>query len=674
MTSSQSKNLLCKYHGIFFTAVMIVIIYLVELVLLHYKYDLFFGAFLQPFSYRSAFDRFTYLVLAFLYDAIFYGALMLIWFFATNKLKKYNIISALYFSFTVITVIGVITALEYKILSYFSDTINLTVIKNLGGGSLSEAFLYAFDEIALFSLGLLLTITCFIFIVRLIKKSNVIKQCLQNSEYRSTSKIKLPIVIICIITVSGTYFISSFDHLVYGLNKKISYKVISQSLNMLSDVDFDGYGSISPPFDRAPFDANIYPGALDIPGNGIDEDGLLGDAIIEQFEDDFINIKPSKGKNIVLIVLESARFDLLNKKIDNQYVTPNIRKFAATGTSIECAYTHTGYTTSSIKAIFNRTIVNGFQQNTLAQLLNESGYNKSFFSAQDESFGNVAAEVGMLDGNSLYFDARVAIEDRLFRSKEAGSLRLSEERVINELQANIGSLDFNAPQFIYINIQAAHFWYSHPKMRKIFVSDFIPRSDITIENKEWLDKTYWNAIANADWAVGEIISLLKSRGVYDNTVVAIVADHGESLFDDETLGHGHAVNEIQTKIPFIINNPRIKATQAIGQTDIAEILISSAFGLNKSWNKTDKTVFQIIGGLSKPVQIAHVSFCEKRTIYDFRTNSLFFSDVKKWVSFEQAISDNTYRERTTNLIREWEKLRLDQYKSTQKPQSSTSSH
>ncbi len=653
---------------------MIVIIYLVELILLHFKYDLFFGAFLQPFSYRSAFDRFTYLVLAFLYDAIFYGALMLIWFFATNKLKKYNIISVLYFSFTVITVIGVITALEYKIMSYFSDTINLTVIKNLGGGSLSEAFLYAFDEIALFSLGLLLAITCFIFIVRLIKKSNAIKQCLQNSEYRSTSKIKLPIVIICIITVSSTYFISSFDHLVYGLNKKISYKVISQSLNMLSDVDFDGYGSISPPFDRAPFDANIYPGALDIPGNGIDEDGLLGDAIIEQFEDDFINIKPSKGKNIVLIVLESARFDLLSKKINNQHVAPNILSIASEGTSIECAYTHTGYTTSSIKAMFNRTIVNGFQQNTLAQLLNESGYNKSFFSAQDESFGNVAAEVGMLDGNSLYFDARVAIEDRLFRSKEAGSLRLSEERVINELQANIGSLNFNTPQFIYINIQAAHFWYSHPEMRKIFVSDFIPRSDITIENKEWLDKTYWNAIANADWAVGEIVNLLKSHGVYDNTVVAIVADHGESLFDDGTLGHGHAVNEIQTKIPLIINNPTIKVTQAIGQTDIAEILINSAFGLNKSWNKTGKTVFQIIGGLSNPVQIAHVSFCDKRTIYDFRTNSLFFSDVKKWVSFEQAISDNTYRERTTNLIREWEKLRLDQYKSTQKPQSSTSSH
>ncbi len=655
-------------------AMAVIIIYLVELILLHFKYDLFFGAFLQPFSYRSFFDRFTYLVLAFLYDAIFYGALMTVWFLITNKLKKYHIISTLYFSFAVVSIIGVITALQYKVLSYFSDTINLTVIKNLGGGSLSEALLYASNEIALFSLGLLLTIACFVFIVSLIKRSRFVKECLQNTTGSTDSKIKLPVLIVCIITISGTYFISGFDHLVYGLNKKISYKVISQSLDKISDVDFDGYGSVSPPFDRAPFNANIYPGALDIPGNGIDEDGLLGDAIIEQFADNFKDINPSKGKNIVLIVLESARFDLLNKKINNQPVAPNIRELASEGTSIECAYTHTGYTTSSIKAMFNRSIVGGFQQNTLVQLLNESGYNKSFFSAQDESFGNVAKEVGMLDDSSYYFDARVAIEDRLFRSKEAGSLRLSEERIVDELRANIGSMDFNNPQFIYLNIQAAHFWYSHPQMRKIFVSEFIPRSDITVENKEWLDNTYWNAIANADWAVGEIINLLKSKGVYDNTVVAIVSDHGESLFDDGTLGHGHAVNEIQTRIPLIINDPTIKTTQAIGQTDIAEMLVSSAFGINKSWNETDKTVFQIIGGLSKPVQIAHVSFCEKRTIYDFRTNSLFFSDVKKWISFEQAISDNTYRERTTNLIREWEKLRLDQYKSTQKPQSPNPSH
>lgn len=670
MSSSKSQKLLCKYHGVLFAAITIAIIYLVELILLHFKYDLFFGAFLQPFSYRSAFDRFTYLILAFLYDAIFYGALMTVWFLIANKFKKYQLISTLYFSFTIIIIIGVIIALQYKVLSYFSDTINLTVIKNLGGGSLGEALLYASNEIALFGLGLLLTIAVFIFIVSLIKRSNFIKHCLHNTTDSSSSKIKLPVLIVCIITISGTYFISSFDHLVYGLNKKISYKVISQSLDKISDVDFDGYGSIAPPFDRAPFNTSIYPGALDIPGNGIDEDGLLGDAIKEEIEDDFDKIKPSKGKNIVLIVLESARFDLLEKKINNQYVAPNIRSIATEGTSVECAYTHTGYTTSSIKALFNRSIVGGPQSDTLVQLLNKSGYNKSFFSAQDESFGNVAKEVGMLDGNSYYFDARVAIEDRLFRSKEAGSLRLSEERVVDEFLANVDRLDLNEPQFIYLNIQAAHFWYSHPEMRKIFVSDFIPRSDITVENKKWLHDTYWNAIANADWAVGEIINLLKSKEIYNNTVVAIVADHGESLFDDGTLGHGHAVNEIQTKIPLIINDPTVNAAQAIGQTDIAEMIVRSAFGINNSWNETDKAVFQVIGGLSKPVQIAHVSFCGKRTIYDFRTNRLFFTETNKWVPYEQAISDIKYQTRVTNLIREWERLRLEKHESDQKKQPS----
>ena len=45
----------------------------------------------------------------------------------------------------------------------------------------------------------------------------------------------------------------------------------------VSDVDRDGYGMLGRLRDPAPLDAGVHPYALDVPGNGIDEDGVGGD-------------------------------------------------------------------------------------------------------------------------------------------------------------------------------------------------------------------------------------------------------------------------------------------------------------------------------------------------------------------------------------------------------------
>ena len=156
--------------------------------------------------------------------------------------------------------------------------------------------------------------------------------------------------------------------------RKPSYRLISMSLDKLSDIDFDGFGSFSYPKDKAIFNASIYPGALDIPGNGIDEDGFLGDAVICAVANDTLaGIRPRQGKNIVLIVLESARADLLDQKINGHYVTPVMREIAKNGVSIKNAYSHTGYTTTSIKAIFNRGLVKNKDNITLIEVSASGG-------------------------------------------------------------------------------------------------------------------------------------------------------------------------------------------------------------------------------------------------------------------------------------------------------------
>jgi arylsulfatase A-like enzyme len=269
----------------------------------------------------------------------------------------------------------------------------------------------------------------------------------------------------------------------------------------------------------------------------------------------------------------------------------------------------------------------------------------------------VATETGMKNEGVSYFDARTALDDRVFPSTEQGSLRLSEERVVQQFQTHIGRVDFTKPQFFYLNFQAAHFPYSHPKMAKRIVDHLIPRPDINEENKNWVAATYWNAIANADWAVGEIIESLKARNLLDKTTIILLGDHGESLFDDGFLGHGHALNDTQTKIPLIINDPTITVDEPIGQVDVAEMAIRTALGLTNKWTSKDKTVFQFVGTLSLPSLIAHVKHDGVRTLFDFRSEEFFFSDLKSWKSYKEALSDPVYKDRAINLIREWESLR-----------------
>jgi len=573
------ENLVAKYRRLIVVLIAVIIIQIFESMLLHYKYDLFTGGFLQPFSYKTIPERLTFILFSLCFDLSFVGLLAGLWFFIADKLNKYGLI--IYYSFTVIVVFltGIWLALKFKVLSYFSDTINLQIIKNLAGGSLKEAILYASNEIFLF-VGMLSIITvCLVFFMNFLKNRALVQRFTSNTtEHRTYIEL---LILTVVLTPVMTIFVSNNDFLRYGLEKKTSYRLISMALDKLSDIDFDGFGSFSYPKDKAAYNASIYPGALDIPGNSIDEDGFLGDYIVTTAaSDNLAEITPRPGKNIVLIVLESARADLLDQKINGNYVTPVMREIAKNGVAIKNAYSHTGYTVTSIKAIFNRNLINNKNRIPLIEFLQAAGYQVSIISGQDESFGDVALETGMKNAGVSYFDARTALDDRVFPSTEQGSLRLSEERVVQQFQNRINQVDFTQPQFFYLNIQAGHFPYSHPKMAKRIVDNLIPRSDINEKNKNRVAATYWNAIANADWAVGKVIASLKERNLLDKTTIIILGDHGESLFDDGFLGHGHAINDIQTKIPLIINDPTILADEPIGQADVAEIAIRSALGIN----------------------------------------------------------------------------------------------
>src|SRR6185436_8545232 len=100
----------------------------------------------------------------------------------------------------------------------------------------------------------------------------------------------------------------------------------------------------------------------------------------------------------------------------------------------------------------------------------------------------------------------------------------------------------------------------------------IARGEIAVGNRERVAQTYWNAIAYNDRLIGALIERLRRLGVLENSILVVTADHGESLFDDGFLGHGHMLNDQQTRIPFILNRAGVAIPPVIGLADMRTLI------------------------------------------------------------------------------------------------------
>lgn len=663
--SPRVAGILTRNHRFFAVLAVLCVVQILELLILQRKYDIFTGGFLQMHSYRSISDRTYFLGLSIWVDLFFLSLLAGLWFSITDRFGKNRISSSYHFFFLLSFFVTLILFVKYKVLAYFNDTLNFIVIKKLGGGSLFDSMIYVVDEVIV-----LIAVLVGALVVYVVGRKAVTILVLNldppQTKNLSVTRFLLFFIPSTVLTIALVLFANNDANLRYGMRKKLSFFAVTKIFDYLTDFDRDGYGLFFYPTDPKPLQNHIYPGAVDIPNNGTDEDGFVGDFVsVQSANDVFSDLRPKPGKHIILIVLESTRHDIVGKKINGHYVVPNITGLAQRYTNIDYAYSHTGYTASSLLAIFNRTLLIRDDKTTLLDFLKTSGYQLSFFSGQDESFGNVAKAIGMDNPGNHFFDAASALEDRLFASKQSGSLRLSEARVVEAFRRQIGRIDWQQPQFVYFNLQAAHFPYSHPQMPKLITDSLIPRSAISVNNRSWLQLTYLNALAVADQAIGEIIRLLNEAMVYENTVLVITGDHGESLFDDGFLGHGHSLNAAQTRIPLIFNVHHLDFTEPVGQIDMAEIIVRTATAQPKTKSQPieNKAVFQFIGTYRKPTQIGIVERGEKRTILDLRSRELFFSDLGKWQSFDTIMeNDDEFSRRASRLLNIWENLRWKDYK------------
>ncbi|MDB5699634.1 MAG: putative sulfatase, partial [Alphaproteobacteria bacterium] len=252
-------------------ALVIVITLALELVLVERKYAIIGGGFgqSQPLSGGASLLLFALALLA------CHGMMIILIFLAVRGLhRRLGAVALFPLNFIVLVTGAMLAALaaKYEVLSYFSDAISFQLIRNLGGGSLFDALLFVLSDGALMIAGVTVGLAVYIFIVRRFAKLLAVSG--EGAGLRiPPRKMALAALALVAMILAG----NARPDVRSALARFNSYYLFNSALDEITDFDRDGFGLFSQPPDLHPFDASRYPFALDVPGNGIDEDGIGGD-------------------------------------------------------------------------------------------------------------------------------------------------------------------------------------------------------------------------------------------------------------------------------------------------------------------------------------------------------------------------------------------------------------
>jgi hypothetical protein len=373
-----------------------------------------------------------------------------------------------------------------------------------------------------------------------------------------------------------------------ALERKASGLALTALAERATDFDFDGYGLARRPLDQAPFDSSRHPFALDLPGNGIDENGLAGDhpADFQPPADEFVE-RPvfARRPHVLLVFLEGMRADTLGRSLGGREITPFLNRLAAEGASSAHAFANSPYTARSRGQLMGGRLAPYPEQSTMIDDFHANGYVVAWFSAEDESFGARESAMLGIQRADVHYDARDDAERSISPFNTSGSLAVSWKRLNEKVGEYLAGWDARQPLFLYMNYGDTHFPYDHRELDDLLGAERLPRQRIQPENASGVFATYANAAANVDRGIEAVVAVLRARVGTDEIAVIVTSDHGEALFEDGVLGHGLALDVTQTRVPLVVAGLGGEWPEPIGLSDVRAALqhsLSAARGSGPS--------------------------------------------------------------------------------------------
>lgn len=459
---------------------------------------------------------------------------------------------------------------RYQLSRFMGDLLDPSLLLALAGGSRIEWFAQSSAHIVPVASVIAGTIGVGVLLVRTLRSTGPIEP----------AQLALPVAsgtaVLCAVALTSSAVILPAFCLggsagCDALERKASGVALVAFAQRVTDFDLDGYGLAERPLDQAPFDGSRHPFALDLPGNGIDENGLAGDhpADFREPPEGFVE-RPvfARRPHVLLVFLEGMRADVLGRSLGGREITPFLNRMAAEGASSSHAYANSPYTARSRGQLMGGRLGPYPGQSTLHDDFHANGYVVAWFSGQNESFGARESSMLGLERADVHYDSRADPDHNISPFRTSGSQAVSWKRLNQRVGEYLASRDPQQPLFLFVNYGDTHFPYDHRELDDVLGVERLAREQIQPESAAGVFATYANAAANVDRAIEALIAAVRARIGTDELAVIVTSDHGEALFEDGVLGHGLALDATQTRVPLVVSGLGGEWPEPIGLSDV----------------------------------------------------------------------------------------------------------